>query len=56
MLLAHFHYLNKGVYPFQLTHDAAGLKKLSKAAELDPRQLEFLRETSDLLRQPLRGL
>ncbi|KAK4033686.1 hypothetical protein C8A01DRAFT_49768 [Parachaetomium inaequale] len=54
VMLAHFHYLNKGVLPFQLTYNAAGLRTLSKAADLDSEQVEFLKLTSRLLREPSR--
>ncbi|KXX74792.1 hypothetical protein MMYC01_207707 [Madurella mycetomatis] len=54
VMLAHFHYLNKGVLPFQLTYDAAGIRELSKAAELDPEQVTFIKLTSHLLNEPQR--
>lgn len=54
VMLAHFHYLNKGVLPFRLTYDAAGIRELSKAAELDPEQVTFIKRTSRLLDEPQR--
>ncbi|AEO71828.1 uncharacterized protein THITE_2031104, partial [Thermothielavioides terrestris NRRL 8126] len=54
VMLAHFHYLNKGVHPFRMTYDAAGLRKLSNAAELNDTQLAFVKLTSHLLREPSR--
>jgi hypothetical protein len=54
MMLAHFHYLNKGVQPFRLTYDPAGIRELSKAADLDVDQVEFVKHTSALLREPPR--
>ena len=37
VMLAHFHYLSKGVLPFHLSYDEAGLRQLAKAADLDRR-------------------
>jgi len=56
VMLAHFHYLNKGVLPFHLSYDEAGLRQLAKAADLDPDQVDFVKTTSVLLRDPTRGL
>ncbi|KAI1506264.1 hypothetical protein F5X99DRAFT_415506 [Biscogniauxia marginata] len=49
MLLAHFHYLNKGVLPFELSHDAKGRQEISKAADLEDYQVDFVWETSTLI-------
>jgi hypothetical protein len=55
-MLAHFHYLNKGVHPFKLTYNAEGLRELSKAADLDADQVGFVRLTSSLINDPRRGV
>ncbi|KAK0715510.1 hypothetical protein B0H67DRAFT_242090 [Lasiosphaeris hirsuta] len=55
VMLAHFHILNKGVYPFRLTCDAVGLRQLSKAADLDPEQADFVKLTSNLILDPIRA-
>jgi len=45
-MLAHFHFINKGVIPFSLPHTARGKHELAKAANLTEEQLEFVRRTS----------
>ncbi|KKK23873.1 hypothetical protein AOCH_002910, partial [Aspergillus ochraceoroseus] len=52
ILLAHFHYLNKGVSPFHMTYDEKALRELASAAELDKEQLEFIKFTSGLVKTP----
>ncbi|KAJ1327396.1 hypothetical protein MN608_06723 [Microdochium nivale] len=49
VILAHFHYLNKGVVPFSLSNDAAGRAQLAKAAELDQYYVQFVYDTSSLI-------
>ncbi|GAB1317293.1 Zn(2)-C6 fungal-type domain-containing protein [Madurella fahalii] len=44
------------VLPFRLTYDAAGIRELSKAAELEPQQVSFVESTSHLLREPPRAV
>ncbi|KAL4919312.1 hypothetical protein BDW62DRAFT_216989 [Aspergillus aurantiobrunneus] len=51
-MLAHFHYLNKGVMPFHLTHDEKALRDLAAAANLDNHELEFVKRTSELVNNP----
>lgn len=55
MLLAHFHYLNKGVLPFHMANKAEGRRELARAAELDDNQLNFIRHSSGLIQDPQRG-
>lgn len=54
-MLAHYHTINKGVLPFRLTADEAGLRELSKAAGMDEEQVEFVKRTSALIQDPRRG-
>ncbi|KAK4165574.1 hypothetical protein QBC43DRAFT_208230 [Cladorrhinum sp. PSN259] len=54
-MLAHFHFINKGVLPFSLPHTEAGRKELAKAAELTEEQVEFVLRTSKFIRDPLRA-
>ncbi|KAL8381019.1 hypothetical protein RB595_005355 [Gaeumannomyces hyphopodioides] len=54
VMLAHFHYLNKGATPFSLTSDSKGPEQLSKAAELDADEVSFISKTANLIRQPSR--
>ncbi|KAL4811469.1 hypothetical protein BDV18DRAFT_156056 [Aspergillus unguis] len=53
-MLAHFHYLNKGVLPFHLTYDEKSLRDLATAAKLDSDDLEFVKMTSKLVNSPQR--
>lgn len=53
-MLAHFHFLNKGVVPFSLPHDEVGRAELSKAADLDDEQVDFVWRTSDMIKEPSR--
>ncbi|KAL3471565.1 hypothetical protein BJX99DRAFT_266617 [Aspergillus californicus] len=53
-MLAHFHYLNKGVLPFHLTYDEKSLRNLAAAAELDRDELDFVKRTSELVNEPAR--
>ncbi|KAK3991427.1 hypothetical protein QBC44DRAFT_236889 [Cladorrhinum sp. PSN332] len=55
-MLAHFHFINKGVLPFSLPHTDAGRKELAKAADLTDEQVEFVKRTSDLVRDPVRAM
>ncbi|KAL4933686.1 uncharacterized protein BDV17DRAFT_65363 [Aspergillus undulatus] len=48
-MLAHFHYLNKGVLPFHLTYDEKSLRYLAAAADLDSEELEFVKQTSEFV-------
>ena len=54
-MLAHFHYLNKGVLPFHLTYDDKSLRSLAAAADLDSEELEFVKRTSEFVNHPDRG-
>lgn len=54
-MLAHFHYLNKGVLPFHLTYDEKALRNLALAADLDSDELEFVKKTSELVNDPARS-
>ncbi|KAL2826070.1 hypothetical protein BDW59DRAFT_67050 [Aspergillus cavernicola] len=53
-MLAHFHYLNKGVLPFHLTYDEKSLHNLAAAADLDRDELDFVKRTSELVNDPSR--
>lgn len=53
-MLAHFHFLNKGVVPFSLPHDEIGRAELSRAADLDDEQVDFVWRTSDLIKNTWR--
>ncbi|OTB14989.1 hypothetical protein K445DRAFT_61587 [Daldinia sp. EC12] len=50
-MLAHFHFINKGVIPFSLPHNEIGRAELQRAAELDDEQVDFVWRTSDLIRE-----
>ena len=54
-MLAHFHFLNKGVLPFALPHTPDGKQELAKAANLTDEQVEFVQRTSIFLKDPDRG-
>ncbi|KAL5336518.1 hypothetical protein BJX70DRAFT_280610 [Aspergillus crustosus] len=54
-MLAHFHYLNKGVFPFHLTYDDKALRSLATAAELDREELDFVKKTSELVNDRARA-
>jgi hypothetical protein len=45
-LLAHFHYLNKGVLPFHMTYDEESLNNLRAMADLNSDELNFVKQTS----------
>ncbi|KAK1782241.1 hypothetical protein QBC45DRAFT_448642 [Copromyces sp. CBS 386.78] len=53
-MLAHFHFINKGVLPFDIPHDEAGRHELSKAASLSEEQLNFVWKTGDIIKDPVR--
>jgi len=55
-MLAHFHFINKGVIPFSLPHNAAGKQELAKAANLTDEQVEFVWRTARLAHDPERGM
>ncbi|KAK0615151.1 hypothetical protein B0T17DRAFT_498062 [Bombardia bombarda] len=54
-MLAHFHYINKGVIPFSLPHTEAGKQELAKAANLTDEQVKFVWKTSDMTNEPRRA-
>ncbi|KAL2821114.1 hypothetical protein BJX63DRAFT_418148 [Aspergillus granulosus] len=45
-MLAHFHYLNKGVLPFHMTYDEESLRNLGAMADLNSEELNFVKQTS----------
>ncbi|KAL2836367.1 hypothetical protein BJY01DRAFT_59075 [Aspergillus pseudoustus] len=45
-MLAHFHYLNKGVLPFHMTYDEESLRNLGVMADLNSAELNFVKQTS----------
>ncbi|KAK3395142.1 hypothetical protein B0H63DRAFT_462729 [Podospora didyma] len=49
-MLAHFHFINKGVVPFSLPHSPAGRQELARAANLSEEQLAFVWRTSDMVK------
>ncbi|KAK4205563.1 hypothetical protein QBC40DRAFT_162526 [Triangularia verruculosa] len=50
-MLAHFHYINRGVLPFSLPlHTKEGRKDLAKAADLTEEQVDFVRATAEMVR------
>ncbi|KAK4442358.1 hypothetical protein QBC34DRAFT_313297 [Podospora aff. communis PSN243] len=53
-MLAHFHFINKGVVPFSLPHNAAGRQELAKAANLTDEQVNFVWRTATLAHEPER--
>lgn len=53
-MLAHFHFLNKGVVPFSLPHDEIARETLSQAADLDDEQVDLVWRTSDMIKDPRR--
>lgn len=53
-MLAHFHFINKGVIPFSLPHNAAGKQELAKAANLTDEQVDFVWRTARLAHDPKR--
>ena len=54
-MLAHFHFLNKGVVPFSLPQTESGRKDLAKAANLTEEEVEFVWRTANLVKDPQRG-
>ncbi|KAK4184430.1 hypothetical protein QBC35DRAFT_58270 [Podospora australis] len=54
-MLAHFHFINKGVLPFSLPKTPTGRKELSKAASLSDDQVEFVWRTADMVKDPHRA-
>ncbi|KAM7223111.1 hypothetical protein V8F06_001667 [Rhypophila decipiens] len=54
-MLAHFHFINKGVAPFSLAHSAVGRQDLAKAADLDDDQVRFVWKTSAMVQEPARA-
>lgn len=55
-MLAHFHFINKGVIPFSLPHNVAGKQELAKAANLTDEQVSFVWRTATLAHDPERGM
>ncbi|KAK3388504.1 hypothetical protein B0T20DRAFT_457152 [Sordaria brevicollis] len=52
-MLAHFHFINKGVLPFHIPLDEEkGRQELAKAAALTEEQLDFVRRTGEMIRDP----
>ena len=51
ILLAHFHYLNKGGLPFAVAEDISRLRKLFGHAELTETECEFIRNSALLVRE-----
>jgi hypothetical protein len=51
-MLAHYHYLNKGVLPFRLSLDGEGRKELARIAELTEEQIGFIRKTAIIVFAP----
>ncbi|KAK0669846.1 hypothetical protein QBC41DRAFT_223005 [Cercophora samala] len=50
-ILAHFHYINRGVVPFSLPlHTKEGRNDLAKAAELTAEQVDFVRMTAEMVK------
>lgn len=47
VLLAHFHYCCKGFHPFSSNWEAEATTSM---AELDPRQIHFVRETANYVK------
>ncbi|KAK4176547.1 hypothetical protein QBC36DRAFT_187225 [Triangularia setosa] len=55
IMLAHFHYINRGVIPFSLPlHTEQGRKDLAKAAELTEEQVDLVRMTADMIQDSQR--
>ncbi|KAK3682997.1 hypothetical protein B0T22DRAFT_385649 [Podospora appendiculata] len=54
-MLAHFHFINKGVIPFSLPHTEAGKQELTKAANLSEEELQFVWKTSNMIKDPERA-
>lgn len=54
-MLAHFHFINKGVAPFALAHSSVGRQELAKAAALDDDQVDFIWKTSSMMQDQDRG-
>ncbi|KAI5918987.1 hypothetical protein F4810DRAFT_703882 [Camillea tinctor] len=52
MMLAHFHYLNKGAHPFGMAQDAAHRRELARAAELDENGVHFVWDTAKRINDP----
>jgi hypothetical protein len=48
ILLAHFHYINKGELPFRLALQSQRLEDLEKAADLTPGQSRLVKETAEI--------
>ncbi|KAI1489816.1 hypothetical protein F5X96DRAFT_591589 [Biscogniauxia mediterranea] len=46
VMLAHFHYLNKGVHPFGMCNAATHRRELARAAELGEDEVKFVWDTS----------
>ncbi|KAK0644676.1 hypothetical protein B0T16DRAFT_332780 [Cercophora newfieldiana] len=55
-MLAHFHFINKGVVPFSLPHNVAGKQELAKAANLTDEQVNFVWRTATLAHDPERAV
>lgn len=54
-MLAHFHFINKGVIPFSLPHSEAGKQELAKAANLTDDEIAFVWRTAGMINEPERG-
>lgn len=54
-MLAHFHYINRGVVPFSLPlHTKDGRSDLAKAANLTEEQVSFVRMTAEMVKDSAR--
>jgi len=51
ILLAHFHYINRGDYPFRQALKGWGLKDIKDEAALTDEQAQFVRETALLVEE-----
>ncbi|KAK5654757.1 hypothetical protein OQA88_7082 [Cercophora sp. LCS_1] len=54
-MLAHFHFINKGVIPFSLPHNEAGKQELAKAANLTEDEIAFVWRTARMINEPERA-
>lgn len=48
IMLAHFHYVNKGKHPFAMALNESGLREVTDSANLSVEQTEFVRESAHL--------
>ncbi|KAM3529957.1 hypothetical protein MY4038_005174 [Beauveria bassiana] len=49
-MLAHWHYVDKGLKPFQMALTSEGLKEVAKRANLNPEQTDLVRTTATWIR------